>query len=319
MRTVRTPPASSSTPRAPLTARRARIQQDASRALQESLSSGKLIVSATTDEISVATVLDKVPRERREKRKGDYVHVSDLLTKCVRKIALCDKHGIPVMPDRLSTSDKLTFAQGDAIHDTIKSMATSSDARQVWGNWSCDCGYLYHDDPCTHDKTDPNDFCPQCDTPTNKYHEVPMYDDELMIVGTPDLLRWIRVVEAFHVTEIKSMAHDAWKELSRPVPAHVMQVLFYWYLMHKLGYRMVDRVSLVYVTKGYIFTGEKPYKEFIIDPIKELARLEPYLEDARMIKLSKTTNAFPARTECAGPLVTKARKCEACEICFATN
>ncbi|MEG1121199.1 MAG: hypothetical protein RSE62_03250 [Citrobacter sp.] len=304
-------PASSSA----LDVRRARLHaatEDRLRAIRESTDT---VVSADLKDFSIEQVLDRLPKKRREKRKGEYVHVSDLIGKCARKIAICDRESIAVAPDRLSVSDELTFAQGDAIHDVIKAMATSSDARQVWGKWKCSCGHLFHDTPCTHNETDPNDICPQCDTPTNVYEEVSMYDDELMIVGNPDLLRWIRSVEAFHVTEIKSLSAELWKELVRPDPKHIVQVLFYWLIMQRLGYRMVDTISIIYATKGYIFKG-KPYREFIIEPLKELHRLAPYLELAEKLLESRTSNTLPPRDGCTTDASPKARKCEACRICF---
>lgn len=299
-----------------LAARRNRVQAAVADRYATIRNSTSTIVSLPDKDVAMAGVLDRLPKERREVRKGTHVHVSDLLGKCIRKIAICDRERIAVAPDRLSVSDQLTYAQGDAIHDVIKMMATRSEPRQVWGNWTCDCGHLFHDVPCTQSKTDPTDLCPLCNTPTHKYKEVPMFDDLLLIVGNPDLLRWIASVEAFCVSEIKSMAADAWKEITRPLPAHIVQVVFYWYLMHKLGYRMVDRISVIYATKGYVFRG-KPYKEFIINPLDELHRLTPYLEMAEALVVARNGGALPPRLACAGEDSPKARSCEACAPCFA--
>lgn len=316
MRVTRSTPAANASPAALLNSRRATRMLEVEKEREAIIAAGDNVVSVAHGELSIVSLLDRLPREKREKRHGDHVHVSDLLGKCIRKIAICDREAVAVAPDRLTVSDKLTYAQGDAIHDVIKNMATLSDPRQVWGKWSCKCGHLYHDEPCTHSLTDPNDICPQCETPTNHYHEVGMYDDELMIVGHPDLLRWIRTVEAFHVTEVKSMVADQWAELSRPIPLHVMQVLFYWYIMKKNGYRMTDVISIVYVSKGYMFKG-KPYKEYLINAVSEVHRLEPYLEYARALVAAKNAGPLPQRVTCSGENSPAARKCECAQLCFS--
>lgn len=315
MRVSRSAPAPAAKPVAVLNSRRAKLMRETQNELEASILANESVVSVANGELSITTLLDKLPREKREKRRGDHVHVSDLLGKCIRKIAICDRESIPVAPDRLTVSDKLTYAQGDAIHDVIKHMATLSDPRQVWGRWACKCGHLYHETPCTQSQTDPNDICPLCNTSTDHYHEVSMYDDELMIVGHPDLLRWIRSVEAFHVTEIKSMAADAWADLSRPIPLHVMQVLFYWYIMKKNNYRMVDKISILYASKGYMFKG-KPYKEFQIDAPSEVHRLGPYLEYARTLVVARNGGEYPPRVTCSGENSPPARKCECTQVCF---
>lgn len=331
MRIIRTPPVPKTAPAAPaaspplhartLRMRGAAVQQKADRetAIRES---GDQIVPCPMEEDFLTDIINRTPRERRERRAGEYLHVSDLIGKCVRKIALCDRHGIPIRPDRLSSSDIFTFAQGDAIHDAVKAMATTSSPARVWGKWRCQCGHLFHDTPCVQSETDENDICPQCETPTNVYEEVAMRDPDTMIVGTPDLILYLSEFDAFHVTEIKSIAHEQWKELARPKPDHVLQVLFYWYLMRALGYRLTDMVSVFYVTKGYIFGGaQKPYKEFMFRPEDELHRLDPYLADARALVASRNKDddaALPSRV-CSGEFTVQAKKCEACKICFGVD
>lgn len=334
MRTPPTPPATAAVvpesvpvpaPR-PLHARTLRLRgavKDKETAIRES---DDQIVPCPTEEDFLTDIINRAPRERRERRAGEYLHVSDLIGKCVRKIALCDRHGVPIRPDRLSSSDIFTFAQGDAIHDAVKAMATNSSPARVWGKWRCHCGHLFHDIPCLNSETDEHDICPQCDTPTNVYEEVAMRDPDTMIVGTPDLILYLSEFAAFHVTEIKSIAHDQWKELLRPKPDHVLQVLFYWYLMRALGYRLTDMVSVFYVTKGYIFGGaQKPYKEFMFRPEHELHRLDPYLADARALVASRSKGAVPTTGAalpsrvCSGEFTVQAKKCEVCKICFGVD
>lgn len=145
-----------------------------------------------------------------------------------------------------------------------------------------------------------------------------MRDDDLWIVGNPDLLLYLPDLDAIHITELKSIAPDQFKELTRPKPDHVLQVVFYWYLMNKLGYHLTDKVSIFYATKGWVFGSTKPYREFVIHPQLELHRLEDMIEDARAHKaaIQDKQAPLPLRTLCASPGAKEAKNCSVCEICF---
>lgn len=265
----------------------------------------------------VADILNHSRPPRRPAREGDYLHVSDLLHKCLRKKVLGQHYGTPALPERLSISDLMAFAQGDAIHDVAKALVRDGSPALTWGRWHCTCKNLRHEEPCTYAETDPEDICEYCGTPTNVYEEVPMRDEDTMIVGTPDLLLYFRELDAFHITEIKSMSHKMFQELARPLPEHVLQVIFYWWLMRKLGYRITDQVSIIYFTKDYLFVG-KNYKEFMITPEQEIHRLDRYIADAYAYKAAKVDRDanLPARV-CQAEHSTEAKKCSMCEICFS--
>ncbi len=319
MRINRTPQAETPAPvvENPLRFRRARIAE----AVQEKQAAAREqedpVVECPTDSDFLVDILNRAPREARPQRPGNYLHVSDLIGKCVRKIVLAQRHSTPIRPQRLTISDQIAFAQGDSIHDTVKMLATQSAPASVWGKWRCKCGNLYHEEPCTQAETDPRDKCETCGTATTVYEEVSMCDDDTMIVGNPDLIFYIAMLDAFHITEIKSMAEKAYEELVRPKPEHVLQVLFYWYLMKKLGYRLTDRVSILYVTKNYKFVG-KPYKEFMFNPEIELHRLDAMIADAYATKASRLDpdSDLPARI-CSSEYTVDAKKCELCQICFS--
>lgn len=275
------------------------------------------VVESPTDQDLVVDILRATPRLRRGMRRDGYLHVSDLIGKgkCVRKMALSDKLGVPLRPKRLNTFDRVVFAIGDAIHDTIKMIATEGAPHRVWGKWKCSCGHLFHDEPCLQSEIDPEDVCELCHTGCVHYQEVSIFNEQYKIVGNPDLLLFIEELAAFHVVELKSMAHDAWEKLARPLPEHVLQVVFYWFLLIMSGRKVTDRLSLVYITKGYQFRGEA-HKEFMIDPRREVQRLLPFLDDALRYKMSADHNVFPIRKQCSGEYTTDAKKCEVCTPCF---
>lgn len=294
------------------------IANRAAQIAQQRVEGGAVAYLPKEVEPVLSSLLARASYEPRPARGTEYLHVSDLLTKCIRRFAIIEQNKIAPPPQRLSLMDLLTFGVGEKIHDVIKERATVGGPGHVWGNWSCRCGGMRTTEPCIHDELPPLARCDTCGDEYSVYHEVPMRDDELKIVGTPDLLLYLRDFDAFFITELKSIAHNQWEELVRAKPEHVIQVLFYWYLMKKLGYRVADRVSIVYVTKGYIFKGV-PYKEFIIEPEPMLSRLDPYLEEAAALKAARENGGLPPRLKCVSDIAPDAKKCDVCSICFGNS
>lgn len=281
--------------------------------------SDEMVVTLNPQTFDIDSILtDAVNAARndvRHRRAGQHIHVSDLLSRCQRKLALIERNDLPHRAQRLSIMDALTFRMGEALHDVIKERAALGKPEAVWGKWKCTCGHLHHAEPCTFAQVDLQDVCEYCGTPTTQYVEVSMFYDQLMLVGNPDLLLYLEQFDAYHVTELKSIAHAQWEELTRPKPEHVIQVLFYYWIMQQLGYRLTDRVTILYGTKGYLFKGS-PFKEFSIKVGPEIHRLEPYLEEARALMNSRNGGELPPRTMCAGDTSVEARKCEVCNLCF---
>lgn len=271
------------------------------------------VVPLDKESLVITDILAKSRVMGRPPRQTEYLHVSDLIGKCLRKYAIVESMGMPPKSQSLSLTDSLTFAQGDAIHDIMKSRVTAGGPSLVWGNWKCRCGAHATKTPSLFSEIDRSD-CSACGEAMIEYVEVPMRDEELKIVGTPDLLTLIPEQKALYITELKSMSHDMWKDLGRPLPDHVMQVAFYWFLMQRKGYRLASRVSIVYVTKGWLFSGN-PFKEFTIDVQEMLPRLNTYLDDARAFHASRAGGDLPKRP-CDNERSPDAKKCEVCQTCF---
>lgn len=276
---------------------------------------GAVVSLPDSSESVLSSILDKAPRQSRVARTGLKIHVSDLISKCVRKKAIVEKHKVAMSVDRLSLTDSLTFRQGDAIHDVIKERAAAGAPSLVWGKWHCKCGSHKVETPCVLSQVDLTQICSYCETPADVYDEADFLDDELAIVGHPDLILYMPGINAFYVTELKSISPDAFKDLVRPKPEHVIQVLFYWWLMRRKGMRVVDTASILYVTKGYVFRG-KPYIEFEIDVTENLNRLDNYIEDARAVLRSRKEGVLPPRVTCASRSSPDARACEVAHLCF---
>lgn len=267
------------------------------------------------------TILSTSSMPIRPPRAGKYLHVSDLISNCVRRIALMERYDLPVPSQSLTYSDVFTFAQGDAIHDATKALFAGSVPEQVWGLWSCKCGYLHHAEPCTLAETDMTETCPHCKSLCNVYGESPVFDEEHMIVGNPDLVLYQPNYDAQYIAEIKSISDKKFEELYRPEPDHLLQLTFYWCLKYRAGVRLMDKASVFYVTKGWKFGKGKPYKEFVIEPLNEMHRLNDMLADAkaRIAAAADTRAPLPPRIRCSTEDSPNAKNCPACTVCFQSR
>jgi hypothetical protein len=268
--------------------------------------SGKIVPYSTDEEI---TALLRGPEQGRF-REGDYIHVSDIISKCTRKIALSHRLSQPIDPEPIFDSQGITFAQGEAIHDYMTNKVIRKHPKKVYGEWSCKCGQSKQIGVRTAMVTS----CSVCDGELDKYGELVIVDEELMVSGAVDLT--MIMDGAFYLTEIKSKKHELWEKLSRPEPDHVIQILMYWNLAKRKGMSLHDKVSIIYATKNYIF--KNPYKEFVLCPSDILHRLEEYMEDARVLKASiHDDGPLPRRIVCPSNNAPAAKKCQFCHICFS--
>lgn len=253
----------------------------------------------------------------RAHRQVEYLHVSDLLNRCIRKLAIYQSMAITPQPQSLSLNDSLTFAQGTAIGETLKERIAAGSNGLMWGYWRCQCKALRTAKPMLLRQVPVDEICSNCGEPQRYYDEVPTKNEQYKIVGSPDVLILREPYNALHITELKSISHDAWKELVRPDPLHVLQVVFYWFLMREAGHRLMSKVSVAYATKGWIF-GKMPVKEFVLDAPPEVPRLDSYLKDALQIQETRKGGQLPARP-CQSDSVTVAKNCEVVRTCFGAE
>ena len=246
-------------------------------------------------------------------RLDDYTHVSDLINKCARARAIYLQQGGALTTRALSDSDFVAFAIGNGIHSMIQERAVLRRPNEVYAHWKCNCKSLQYIGIYA-DAQDMN-VCANCGTKPKNYNEIVIHNDRYHIVGSPDLIFMVR--DHFYVNEIKSIAKKAWENLTRAKPDHVIQILFYWWLLKEAGYNLFDQVSILYVAKDYIF--KSPFKEFVITPSENISRLQTYLQDAAHIKRAKNGGTLPPRNECGDRSAPKARICQFATTCFGVR
>ena len=244
---------------------------------QAFLTQGRVIPAAYTAALKQADT-------KNTKRDTAHLHPSDLCKKdfCPRS-AWYKIMQYPAATKRVDQFSRLNvFAEGNHIHD--KWQRWLAEAGVLWGNWKCrECKALVEDSgPVTH--------CSTCGYDgLFKYKEVPLFNEEYMILGHADGV--IKDSMGKAVLEIKSVGEgtvrfedydlwqqynsgalsiaEMWKEIKTPFPSHVRQVNLY---MHCLG---IPQAQVVYESKMTQEVKEFPlrYMPKLIDHILVMCTL----------------------------------------------
>lgn len=254
---------------------------------------------------------DRVPVKDRTATYDGYVHVSSIVDLCARKYAIVSKE--EMQPTKsVSGGMKVVWAMGRAIEKHVRdSLMSTHHKNNFVGIWSCLCGEqtfsgVGHIRNCT---------CP-LKKPMDNYNEYTLFDHELKVVGNPDLITQYKNVGL--ITEVKSMNKKQFDALEEPIITHILQAMWYPYLAHKIGLPVYPIISIVYVTKDFIFGS--PYKEFHIDTREEryVKAFESMLEELTELRKFEETGVLPKRTMCQSDRSAMAKECPACFDCFMT-
>lgn len=265
------------------------------------------------DDTPMMELLKQAPVVSRNHRSGANLHVSDLISKCVRRIVLSERLGIRPPAEKLVEGQSITFAIGDAVHSYITSRFIKGHPSKVYAEWVCACG---HEKKIGLFSKVSKSSCEHCGTNLVNHREVPFLHPDYPLTGSPDLVLKLDDHGAYYLVELKSISATQFKELVRPQPDHVVQLTFYWHILKANGWRLVDKASILYANKEFSF--KLPYKEFLIDP-QEPGRLDPYMEDLKAVQDARDGGPLPARTFCSSIDSADAKKCPVCVACFGVD
>jgi hypothetical protein len=206
----------------------------------------------------------------------------------------------------------ITFAIGNSVQAYVTKKLAITSASSLYGTWKCVCGHSSF--VGTYKKAKDEDDCNVCGKPLDQYHELVLLNEDLKLSGSVDIT--LLIDGLFYLNEIKSIKREAWEELKRPQPLHLLQVVFYWWMARELGMPLYREVSILYINKSFAFSS--PYKEFQLRPEDHLHRLTDYIEDARALTVSRQGGKLPIRT-CPEPGSSIAKKCNMRDVCFARD
>lgn len=265
------------------------------------------------DDTPAMMLLKSSPPATRTHRGGESLHVSDLINKCVRRIVLSERLSIRPPTEKIVEGQGITFAIGDAVHAYITNRFIKGHPTKVYAEWGCACGRTKKTGMFSKIS---KAVCDQCSTPLTKHHEVAFEHPDYPLTGSPDIVLRMDDHGAYFLVELKSISAAQFKELVRPQPDHVIQIVFYWHILKANGWPLVDKVSILYANKEFSF--KLPYKEFLIDP-QEPGLLDPYMEDLKAVQDARDGGPLPARTFCQSIDSAEAKKCPVCVACFGVD
>lgn len=261
----------------------------------------------------VSSLLASAGPALRQARAASPLHVSDLLNKCARQIALVHRLNMPQPFSKIWDGMGVTYAIGEAVHEYIVERMRGTHPDKVWAEWTCACGATKY--VGLYVQASRRKACKHCLTKVNRHKEIPFVNKDGTLQGSPDLLLLLEPEQAFYIVEIKSIAAASWKDLTRCIPLHAVQVAMYWHILKELGIRVFDKVCILYVNKEFSF--KSPFKEFVLAP--EEVDLSLYWEDFNAIMSSMKGGDLPPRLVCPTVDAPSAKECPVCATCFGIS
>lgn len=215
-------------------------------------------------------------------RDTDHLHPSELSKKdwCPRATYYKIRN-YPESKQSYNIARLNVFEEGNNIHK--KWQRWLKDIGILWGLWECSqCGTIW--------QAKSPDHCPQCSHQSIKYREVPIRDDEHLIIGHADgeieddqgralieiksigtgTVRW-EMPSLYYDYELGKIRLDQmWDAITRPFPSHLRQGNLY---MHC---RKID--TMIYI---YEWKPDQKIKEFELKFNKSL--VDPLLENCKLV------------------------------------
>ena len=253
---------------------------------------------------------------------GEYLHVSSLISMCVRKHVLAYVSKAE-RTEVVKPSMRIVWALGRAAENHVRTQFIDAmNYEGIVGMWKCSCGHLkvqglYNDTL----------KCPKCSKKAKKYNEASVFDHEYRIVGSPDLLYIRPDNKKIMVVECKSINKKDFDLLTRPKMDHILQAACYNRLLEKEGVDVDKTVTILYVCKDFSFTGS-PYKEFRV-PVNtadvSFSVIEMWSKARQFAEQKKNHDekelvTYPNRLPmCSSRDSTFAKDCSFCGMCFSVR
>ena len=247
----------------------------------------------------------------RDYREGEYTHVSDLLYKCMRLVAISGQMGVLPPEEPIWPAMSLVHEMGEAGHDWVKGRIMQ-ETGNVFGNWACICGHTTVERALL--KQAETNICEKCGYPADVYKELTLRDEEYKLVGNCDLA--VEYANQYVLSELKTISRAQFDTLTDAKPDHKMQLHFYSWMAQREGLSVYKRMSVFYICREWVFGS--PFKEFIMDASESEEAIQPYLAEAAAIRDWKHRNGqLPQRTLCATKDDKRAVKCPMVSRCFS--
>lgn len=250
-------------------------------------------------------------------RKSSYTHLSDLMGKCHRMLAITKRFDVYPSPTRIFDQNILMFAMGNMLHDEARRRFALQNPSQFYGFWQCPCEKTCLEG--TREYTS-SFHCEHCNERLNTYVELRVIYKDLMVGHSIDAL-FLLPSGALRVVEIKSCTKEAfegYKAANAPAADHLVQAIAYWRALRTAGYNVDDNVSVFYVCKEYVAEGQGfEAVTSMNDRTAEFHTRELY-EDMEVINEIDFNKPLPPRqVRCTDCFTSDAKYCQVTGLCFA--
>lgn len=279
----------------------------------------KKLVDHQKENMSLLSVLNNRLAGYDEARSFKNIHASALMNEtefCPREVALLDITGILPKNKYISVPLRVTFDQGDSLHQMVRNDWLRDIAV---GTWKCPhCGTKK-----PFQKV-PKVACPSCGDKKWEYDEERFKSvssgasggiDFFVDIGAPTL----------SVVEIKTISKDDFKTLHAPLAEHRLRTNFYLWLIRDSDrldktHINVDTAKILYISKGYGAKDDAgsitPFKEF--DVAYNPDSLIKYINKAKEVKLFRENKIIPVRI-CSTSFVGRVKKCACPKQCWSSQ
>lgn len=211
-------------------------------------------------------------------------------------------------PQQRTLARELIFKQGHAIHETWQTWLWQMG--KLYGTWECkQCWHYWWD-------LSPKE-CPSCGHTRLRYKEVPVENDDLLILGHAD--GWVKGLGDDFMLEVKSVGEGtfmwldkgnylaggqdfdkAWKNLTTPFESHISQVQLYMEMAKLADPTAPDEALILYEAKP-----TQAVREFVIQ--RDRWGIQHILDGAALVKDALMKQVAP---DCN---IGGAHKCKQCQ------
>lgn len=253
---------------------------------------------------------DTISQENRSNSFEGKIHVSSMSDLCPRALFLHHKYMDTTMSP-VDSNMRIVWAMGRAVEAHIRAQFIEAHGDICLGEWSCVCGV-----------TKVRGFgkqsvhrCIKCHGECNTYNEMSLSSQEHYVIGNADL--YLLVDGKIMPVEIKSMNSKDFEALEDPLANHCIQVTSYSKMLSLNGFEPHDTCVVIYANKDFKW-GKNPYKEFPIHHADYMMTVDRLFDKSKLAATSIITDRIPDRIEsCATIASSRAKKCDACSLCFS--
>lgn len=249
-------------------------------------------------------------------RKSGHTHLSDLMGKCHRMLAIIKRYDLYPAPKRLFDQEIVVFAQGNMLHDEARRRFASQIPNHFYGFWRCACGAKCEEGTLTSVK---GIVCDTCNTDLDTYVELRVIMEDVNVGHSIDGLL-LYPNGALAVVEIKSCTKELFEahiERGTPAMEHVGQAASYWRALRSAGYDVISTVFVVYVCKEYVSPSQSVILEAKVNEATVRTAVDPYFSDIHLINEIDFKAPLPPRqNNCVDCGKGGSTYCPAAALCF---